>query len=59
VDDAAVAKGDAVGTGRARLVAKGKMPAAEKTAALGRIHGSTAYSDLKPADVIRPPRTTI
>jgi 3-hydroxybutyryl-CoA dehydrogenase len=53
VDDAAVAKGThVVETSRARLVAKGKMPAAEKTAALGRIQGSITYSDLKPVGVI-------
>jgi 3-hydroxybutyryl-CoA dehydrogenase len=53
VDNAAVAKGThVVETSRARLVAKGKMPAAEKTAALGRIQGSITYSDLKPVGVI-------
>ena len=50
VVDAAVTH--VVETSRARLVAKGKMPAAEKTAALGRIQGSITYSDLKPVGVI-------
>ena len=53
VDEAAVAKGTgAVESRLARLVAKGQMSAAEKAAVLGRIHGATAYPDLKPADVI-------
>ena len=53
VNEAAVAKGTAAVDSRlARLVAKGQMSAADKAAALGRIHGATAYTDLKPADVI-------
>ncbi len=35
-----------------RLVAKGKMSAAEKDAAVGRITGSTAYDALRPADIV-------
>jgi len=53
MNEAAVAKGtNAVESRLARLVAKGQMSAAENTAALGRIHGTTGYPDLKPADVI-------
>jgi 3-hydroxybutyryl-CoA dehydrogenase len=35
-----------------RLVAKGKMSAAEKDAAVGRITGSTAYDALRSADLV-------
>ena len=53
VSEAAVSKGiDAVGRRLAGAVAKGKMSAAEKDAALRRIRGATAYADLKPADVV-------
>ncbi len=46
--DAAVQKG--IGTGPAgmeRLIKKEKATEADKAAALARIHGSTAYDDLK------------
>ncbi len=53
VNEAAVSKGaNGIESRLARLVAKGQMAAADKAAALGRIHGATAYADLKPADVI-------
>jgi 3-hydroxybutyryl-CoA dehydrogenase len=49
VSETAVSKGiDAVGKHLAGAVAKGKMSAAEKEAALG----ATAYADLKPADIV-------
>src|SRR5438046_1351255 len=35
-----------------RVVAKGKMAAADKDAAVRRIKGTTAFDALKPADVI-------
>src|SRR5208337_3293928 len=53
VNEAAVAKGTgAVESRLARLVAKGQMSVAEKASAVGRIHGATAYADLKLANVI-------
>ena len=53
VSEAAVSKGiDAVGRRLAGAVAKGKMSAPEKEAALRRIRGATAYADLKPADIV-------
>ncbi len=53
VSDAAVGKGvDAVEMRLARMVAKGKMSASEQEAALRRIHGTTAYADLKSTDVV-------
>jgi threonine dehydrogenase-like Zn-dependent dehydrogenase len=53
VSDAAVRKGiDAVESRLARLVAKSKMSAAEKDAALKRIRGTAAYEVVKPADVV-------
>ena len=53
VNEAAVAKGtNAIESRLARLVASGQMSAAEKAAALGRIHGAADYQDLKPANVI-------
>ena len=51
--EAAVGKGiDAVEGRLARMVAKGKMSGSEREAALGSIHGTTAYAALKPADVV-------
>src|SRR6202043_3120694 len=53
VNEKAVKTGiDAVDSRLSRVVTKGKMNAAEKEAAVGRIKGSTAYDALKPADVI-------
>ena len=49
----ATAKGiGAVESRLARLVAKGKMSAAEKDAAIGRIHAASDYTALKPADLV-------
>jgi 3-hydroxybutyryl-CoA dehydrogenase len=53
VNEKAVKQGiDAVESRLSRVVAKGKMTAAEKDAAVRRIKGTTAYESLKPADVI-------
>jgi 3-hydroxybutyryl-CoA dehydrogenase len=53
VNEKAVKQGiDAVESRLSRVVAKGKMTAAEKDAAVRRIKGTTAYESLEPADVI-------
>ena len=53
MSEAAVGKGiDAVESRLARIVAKGKMSGSEQEAALGRIHGTTAYAALNSADVV-------
>jgi 3-hydroxybutyryl-CoA dehydrogenase len=53
VNDRTVAKGIEGVSGRlTRLAGKGKMTASEKESALQRIRGTTAYDDLKPADVV-------
>ena len=53
VNEKAVKQGiDAVESRLSRVVAKGKMTAAEKDAAVRRIKGTTADESLKPADVI-------
>ena len=53
IAQAAVDKGLAtVGKSLDRLIAKDKMSEAEKAAALARIRGSTAYEDLKAADLV-------
>src|SRR5664280_349871 len=53
MSEAAVGKGiDAVENRLARIVAKGKMSGSEQEVALGRIHGTTDYAALKPADVV-------
>ncbi len=53
VSETAVDKGVAtVARNLDRLVAKGKMSAAEKDAAVGRITRSTAYDALRPADIV-------
>jgi 3-hydroxybutyryl-CoA dehydrogenase len=53
VNERAVKKGiEAVESRLNRVVTKGKMTAAEKDSAVGRIKGTTAYDTLKPADVI-------
>ena len=53
VSEAAVDKGVAtVVRNLDRLVAKGKMSAAEKGAAVGRITRSIAYDPLRPADIV-------
>ena len=53
VNEKAVKTGiDAVDSRLSRVVTKGKMTAAEKEAAIRRIKGTTAYDDLRPADVI-------
>jgi 3-hydroxybutyryl-CoA dehydrogenase len=53
VNEKAVKTGiDAVESRLSRVVAKGKMAADEKEAAVRRIKGTTAYETLKPADVI-------
>ena len=50
ITEAAVAKGIAtVSNSLDRLIKKEKMTEAEKTAALGRINGSTQYQDLQKA----------
>jgi 3-hydroxybutyryl-CoA dehydrogenase len=43
---------DRIGTGLGRLVEKGKMPEAERTALLGRLHGTTRLADLGACDVV-------
>ena len=53
VNERAVSKGIEAVEGRLnRVVAKGKMTAAEKDAAIRRITGTTAYDALKPVDVV-------
>ena len=53
VNEKAVKTGiDAVDSRLSRVVTKGKMTAAEKDAAIRRIKGTTAYDNLRPADVI-------
>jgi 3-hydroxybutyryl-CoA dehydrogenase len=53
VSDAAVEKGlDRIKGNLQKLVAKGKMTQAEKEAALGSIHGTTALADVASADVV-------
>ena len=53
VSEAAVDKGvSTVARNLDRLVAKGKMSAPEKDAALGRITRSPAYDALRPADIV-------
>lgn len=53
ISDAAVQKGIATVAGSMdRLIKKEKATEADKAAALGRIHGSTAYDDLKKADIV-------
>jgi 3-hydroxybutyryl-CoA dehydrogenase len=53
VSDAAVQRGmAAVGTSLDRLVKKEKLSAADRAATLGRIRGSTQYSDLGTVDLV-------
>src|SRR5437868_8820163 len=53
ISDAAVQKGIATVAGSLdRLIKKDKISEADKAAALGRIKGSTAYGDLKPAQIV-------
>jgi 3-hydroxybutyryl-CoA dehydrogenase len=53
INDAAVARGLAtIGGSFDRLIKKEKMSAADKTAALGRIKGSTRYEDLAACDLV-------
>jgi 3-hydroxybutyryl-CoA dehydrogenase len=53
VDDQRVAKGrDAIASNLERLVNKGKLSAAERDAALGRLRGATNYGALRDADLI-------
>ena len=53
INDAAVQKGIAtVAVSLDRLIKKEKATEADKTAALSRIQGSTAYDDLKRADIV-------
>jgi 3-hydroxybutyryl-CoA dehydrogenase len=53
VTDAAVAKGLATVSGSLdRLIKKEKITDADKAATLGRIQGSTAYDDLKAAQIV-------
>ena len=53
VSDAAVQRGIvAVGTSLDRLVKKEKLSAADRSATLGRIRGSTRYSDLAAMDLV-------
>lgn len=53
INDAAVQKGIATVAGSLdRLIKKEKATEADKTAALSRIQGSTAYDDLKRADIV-------
>ncbi|CBJ52519.1 3-HYDROXYBUTYRYL-COA DEHYDROGENASE [Ralstonia solanacearum PSI07] len=53
ISEAAVQKGLATVAGSLdRLIKKEKLTEADKTAALARIHGSTAYDDLKRADIV-------
>ncbi|CAG2147797.1 3-hydroxybutyryl-CoA dehydrogenase [Cupriavidus numazuensis] len=53
ISDAAVQKGIATVAGSLdRLIKKDKISEADKMTALSRIHGSTAYDDLKKADIV-------
>lgn len=53
VSDAVIGKGlDAIEGTLGRLVGKGKMTLAKKQAALGLIKGTTAYDDIKAAEVV-------
>jgi 3-hydroxybutyryl-CoA dehydrogenase len=53
ISDAAVTRGiTAVAGSLDRLVKKDKISAADKDAALARIHGSTSYDDLKAAQLV-------
>ncbi|CAG9170400.1 3-hydroxybutyryl-CoA dehydrogenase [Cupriavidus pampae] len=53
INDAAVQKGIATVAGSLdRLIKKEKATEADKAAALSRIHGSTAYDDLKRTDIV-------
>ncbi len=53
ISEAAVQKGIATVAGSLdRLIKKDKISEADKTNALARIHGSTAYDDLKKADIV-------
>ncbi|PWK38710.1 3-hydroxybutyryl-CoA dehydrogenase [Cupriavidus plantarum] len=53
INDAAVQRGIATVAGSLdRLIKKEKATEADKTAALSRIQGSTAYDDLKRADIV-------
>jgi 3-hydroxybutyryl-CoA dehydrogenase len=53
VSDATVGRGiDAIASSFARMVAKAKMTAPQKEAALRLIRGTTSYDDLKPVDIV-------
>ncbi len=53
INDAALAKGlETIGGNLARQVAKSKITDAEKETALGLIHGTTTFRELKPADIV-------
>ncbi|MEJ8840182.1 3-hydroxybutyryl-CoA dehydrogenase [Ramlibacter sp. AN1133] len=53
VNDAAVQRGiDTVGKSLARLVSKEKMSAADRSAVLGRIQGTTDYAAIAGADIV-------
>ena len=53
INDAALAKGlETIGGNLARQVAKSKITDAEKETALGLIHGTTTFGELKPADIV-------
>ncbi|MGC5833672.1 3-hydroxybutyryl-CoA dehydrogenase [Ralstonia pseudosolanacearum] len=53
ISEAAVQKGLATVAGSLdRLIKKEKLTEADKAAALARIHGATAYGDLKRADIV-------
>lgn len=53
ISEAAVQKGLAIVAGSLdRLIKKEKLTEADKAAALARIHGATAYGDLKRADIV-------
>ena len=53
VDETRVARGrDAIASGLERLVKKAKLSAADRDAALGRLHGATDYGALATADLV-------
>ena len=53
INDAALAKGlETIGGNLARQVAKSKITDAEKETALGLIHGTTTFEELKPAAIV-------
>ena len=53
ISDAAIAKAlDAIKGRLTERVAKGRMTEAEKDAALGSIRGTTAFEEIKPADLV-------